>query len=173
MMVAGTVIDVSNSEHNVIVEMNDRDLTLIVDGERMINVLHQIETEQPALSIDNAVWGSYKGKNGWDCDHVDGWCLHPRLELNLSATNVEIMAIKIGLSNNRAKKKHGDASKDGNYDFQAIMIRNKHTQLIDPVMQFHVALPAEYAELQGEWVLVRTEGKPQRPWQSSRSSDET
>ena len=34
MIVNGKAIDVSNSEHTVIVEMNDRDLTLIVDGER-------------------------------------------------------------------------------------------------------------------------------------------
>ena len=163
VIVKGNVVDVSNGEHTVIVEMNGQDLTLIVDGERMVNVLHQIETEQPALSIDNAVWGEVKGKMA-GLVNVEGWCLHQRLELN-PGTTVEIMAIKIGERdlNDPAKKKYGDPTEDRSYDFQAILIRNKHTQLLDSVTQFLVALPAEYAELQGEWALVRADGKPCDP----------
>ena len=115
MIVTGTAIDVSNSEHTVVVEMSDRDLTLIVDGEKMVNVLHQIETEQPALSIDSAVWGKVKGKSA-GLANVDGWCLHQRLELN-PATTVEIMAIKIGESNHFVKKKFGDPSRGSELRF--------------------------------------------------------
>jgi uncharacterized protein (TIGR03067 family) len=158
---AGTVIDLSNGEHHLTAEMNNRELTLIVDGERMINVFHQISAELPAMTIENAVWGKLSGKLAGIAS-VDGWCLHQRLEITPN-TVVEIMAIKLGEKSDVAKKKHGDVAKDPNYNFQMILIRNVHTQRIDSMMQYLFALPAGYPELQGEWVLVSEQGKPSEP----------